>query len=80
MREWAEWEATALRPASFTQGAALTTALQHLEAGVKGETYLVGGALTLADVGGGLVLRVPLGLRHTLQHPPRPPSKRRTMP
>ena len=39
-----------LRPASFTQGPALQSALQHLEAALKGKAYLVGEAMTLADV------------------------------
>lgn len=47
---WAEWEATVLRPATYTQGPALQSAIQTLEGAVSGKAHLVGSALTLADV------------------------------
>lgn len=47
---WAEWEATVLRPATYTQGPALQSAIQTLEGAVSSKTHLVGSALTLADV------------------------------
>ncbi len=48
---WTEWEATKLVPATMLQGSLLDAALKHLEAGLGNRPFLVGGGLTLADVG-----------------------------
>lgn len=46
--EWVEWEASVLRPATFT--GATSQALTRLQSCTDSNQYLVGGVFTLADV------------------------------
>lgn len=46
--QWLDWEASALRPGAYSGDAA--AALEELAGAMAGRTYLVGDALTLADV------------------------------
>ncbi len=50
VNQWVEWEASTLRPATYTGVTA--AALEELAAALQGKQFLVGGAPTLADVSG----------------------------
>lgn len=48
---WLDWEETSLRAAVFAQDAeGIKHAVQHLQAALGSNAYLVGDSLTLADV------------------------------
>lgn len=51
MFSWLDWEETTLREAVLSQDAeGIHQAMQHLQAALGSNAYLVGGTLTLADV------------------------------
>lgn len=51
MFSWLDWEETTLREAVLSQDAeGIQHAMQHLQAALGSNAYLVGGGLTLADV------------------------------